>query len=604
MRIRIEGLMSFPRIAAVLFAAGTLALTSCSTGAPSNPVATPVMASYSIQGRVHGGQQPVSGSTIQLYTVGTSADYSNARALLTSTVRTGTDGSFSITGLYSCSSATQVYIIATGGSPSPSGANTNLSMMTALGPCTSLSASTFVTINELTTAAAVSALAPFMTSMTAAGANTYDASALAQDFTLATELVNTATGTAPGTNVPSGESVDVPLINTMGNILASCINSTGGTSGDGSPCGTLFSLAKDSSGNAPTDVIGAMLNIANHPAANTSALFNLSPATAPFAPAYSTVPSSYRIHLVPTATGVTRSILVEPDAGFNSIYSLINNAQSAVDMTMYELVDTTMSGDLVNACKRGVRVRVILDQNSEMSSNTPAYNQLNAQANCSAVWANTHYSVTHQKSIVIDGTQAVIMTLNMASRYYTQDRDFALVTNDPVDIAAMEAAFNADYNMTYPYATPTGNDLVWSPTNAQSSLISIINNATSTLLVEAEEMSATNIVNALKAACQRGVAVHITMTDSGSYHTNFTALENAGCGVHTYAENSHTMYIHAKVLLADYGTNAQVAYMGSTNFSTASLTSDRELGLYLYDSAILQTLNNTLTSDYAGAPAY
>ena len=299
----------------------------------------------------------------------------------------------------------------------------------------------------------------------------------------------------------------------------------------------------------------------------------------------------------------------ETDASVTPLYALINGATSTIDMTMYELVDTTFSGDLVAACNRGVKVRVILDQNDEESSNTPAYNQLNAVTNCRAAWANPAFQVTHEKSFVIDNKTLAMLSLNLTSRYYIDTRDYAWVENDPADIAAVEATFNMDYGSTtdYSYQPGPGTDLIWSPTTATADLLGIINGATKTLLVENEEMSATNIVSALEAACQRGVAVHIAMTDTGSYHANFSALEAAGCGVHTYPNaptNTSVLYIHAKAMVADYGLSTQKVYMGSINFSTASMTENRELGAYITDAASIGTLNTTMTSDYAGASPY
>src|ERR1700761_8694908 len=98
----------------------------------------------SLQGRLHGGQQPVVGATIQLYTVGTTGDGSAATPLLTQTVMSDANGGFNLGGgIYSCTSATYVYLVATGGQPSPGVTNSNLAMMAALGPCTSLTSSTF-----------------------------------------------------------------------------------------------------------------------------------------------------------------------------------------------------------------------------------------------------------------------------------------------------------------------------------------------------------------------------------------------------------------------------------------------------------------------------
>ena len=71
-----------------------------------------------IQGSVYGGQQPVSGSTIQLYASGTTGDGSSANLLLTSPVLTTASGSFTLTGLFACPSASSlVYLVATGGNP-------------------------------------------------------------------------------------------------------------------------------------------------------------------------------------------------------------------------------------------------------------------------------------------------------------------------------------------------------------------------------------------------------------------------------------------------------------------------------------------------------
>ena len=285
--------MGFGRLLPASLCVLTLALTGCGIG-PLNSGSNPINNSrYS--GSVHGGQQPVIGATIQLYTVGTTADSSAATPLLTSSVTSDATGSFTITGLYSCTSATQVYIVATGGNPGLSTPNPNIALMAALGPCSSLTSSTFISINELTTAAAVAALAPFMTSATAIGSSPSDATQLANAFTLANEFVNTTTGASPGVNVPSGDTVPTTELNTLADILSACINSTGGVAGDGSLCGDLFSLTAVSPAPAPTNTIQAMLNIANNPTLNTGALFALAPPTPPFQPTLTSAPANFLI---------------------------------------------------------------------------------------------------------------------------------------------------------------------------------------------------------------------------------------------------------------------------------------------------------------------
>ncbi|HEY1902198.1 MAG TPA: phospholipase D-like domain-containing protein [Terracidiphilus sp.] len=321
-----------------------------------------------------------------------------------------------------------------------------------------------------------------------------------------------------------------------------------------------------------------------------------------------------------TAVSITHTFYVIPESdGVTPLYALLNGAQKSIDMTIYGLDDTTFSGDLVAACNRGVKVRVLLDQNTAKTVNAPAFNQLNAAPNCSAEWANTVFPETHQKSFIVDGTQVAIMSLNLIAADYSFTRDYALVENDPEDIAAIQATFDADYaagttaagvvgTSDFGYqpglgdaGSVPGGDLIWSPTNAQIDMLAIIDNAKATLLIEAEEMDAPNIVSALVTACENHIQVHITMSDdSADYGTEFSELQAAGCGLYLYPLSGTLFYVHAKAAIADYGLPTQTVYMGSINYHVESMTENRELGIFITDPASAQLLYKTMASDYAG----
>lgn len=291
------------------------------------------------------------------------------------------------------------------------------------------------------------------------------------------------------------------------------------------------------------------------------------------------------------------AVITEPGDGFTQIYDLISSAGTSVDMTMYELTDTQVIGLLTSAAQSGRKVRVILDQNLEMSSNLSAYQALDA-GGVAVHWANPNYAATHQKSITVDGVTSAIMTLNLTPDDYKRTRDFAVITSDAADVAAIETTFAADFTNAA-VTPPTGDDLVWSPTNASAEIFALINGAQTSLVVENEEMSDLSVVSALGAAAQRGVAVEVIMSGSSDYATEFATLEAAGVKVVTYAEHA-PLYIHAKVILVDGAT----VFVGSENFSTASLTANRELGLTTTDSAIVSSIAATLASDYQGGSAY
>jgi hypothetical protein len=302
---------SLSTVPALLLSFAALLLFS---GCGISPTATPAVSNLHARGTVFGGQQPVAGATIQLYTVGTTGDGSASQPLLTATVTTDASGAFTISGDYTCNSATQVYLTATGGNPGLSAPNPNLLMMTALGPCSALSANTFIAVNELTTVAAAYALSPFAASATSIGSAASDAPTLAAAFTLASEYVNPATGQAPGLNIPSGFVAPVALLNTLADILSACINTTGGVANDNTLCGTLFGLTPSSNGTPPTDTFGSILNLAKNPGTDTAALFNLAPAITPFQPSLTQPPTDFNLHI--TATNGSSTLILQPDINF------------------------------------------------------------------------------------------------------------------------------------------------------------------------------------------------------------------------------------------------------------------------------------------------
>jgi cardiolipin synthase A/B len=296
-------------------------------------------------------------------------------------------------------------------------------------------------------------------------------------------------------------------------------------------------------------------------------------------------------------SGVTRSgpLIVEPGAGFSPVYSLINGARHSIDMTMYEFSDTAAEHDLAAAAKRGVQVRVILDRRAR-SVNSDAYSYLRSHR-VAVTWSSRHYHYTHQKTVIIDGTKAVIMTANLTSRYYATSRDFLVVDTERADVSAITAVFNADF--TAKTVRPRdGSDLVWSPTDSQDHLIGLINGATSSLRIYSEEMGDRTVENALIRAAKRGVDVQVCgENESGEYDSAFAKLARAGIRI-SYYSSSTGFYIHGKVVEADYGTKHGKIFIGSENFSNTSLNQNRELGLIISAHAVMSAIAGTFGSDF------
>jgi phosphatidylserine/phosphatidylglycerophosphate/cardiolipin synthase-like enzyme len=282
-----------------------------------------------------------------------------------------------------------------------------------------------------------------------------------------------------------------------------------------------------------------------------------------------------------------------------TIYSFINTASTSLDMTMYELTDTTAINDLIALENDGVTVRVILDS-ARQSTNQTAYDDLD-NAGVGVTWSSSSFTYTHQKTITVDGVKSLILTGNLTSKYYPTSRDYGVFDSDSSDVSAIESVFDADYAGTS--ITPSdGDNLLWSPTDSRTRLLSVINGATTTLDVEEEEFSDPAVVNAIVARAQAGVTVRVAVEDPSSYSSEVSEVVNAGGSVVGYS-SSTGFYIHAKAIVADYGLSTQNVEAGSMNVSTNSLNNNRELGIILTSSSVAKVIETAFNSDFAGGTA-
>jgi streptogramin lyase len=283
------------------------------TNTPSSPTAPSTVSGSAIVGNVHGGQQAVTGAHIYLFAANSAGYGSPSISMLNSTqpgvetdvtgnyILTDAEGNFSISGDYTCTSGQQVYLLALGGNPGLPAGETNpaLALMSAFGACPEgqtnfASTVPFVSINEVTTVAAVYALSGFMTDAThVSSANTPGAlQGIANAFRTVTNLVDISTGAARLQNVAGNGDVPQSEINSLANLLVTCVNSDGG-----SGCAPLFSNTPGANGSSPTDTIIAALNIAHNPGVNATALFNASLTNQVFGPALASAPADWSLAL-------------------------------------------------------------------------------------------------------------------------------------------------------------------------------------------------------------------------------------------------------------------------------------------------------------------
>ena len=161
MKDRFFGMSSTKAATAALLCCVSALVIGCSSNQFLGPADSSPVLSAALQGKVHGGQNPITGASVQLWAVGTSG-YGSAASQLGSSVSTDSNGNFSL-GAYTCPTpGTLTYITASGGNPG-AGANPNIMLAAALGACGNLSSGTFIFMDEVTTTAAAYALGQYFT---------------------------------------------------------------------------------------------------------------------------------------------------------------------------------------------------------------------------------------------------------------------------------------------------------------------------------------------------------------------------------------------------------------------------------------------------------
>jgi streptogramin lyase len=292
--------------------------TSSPTPTPTHsPSPTPTPTPTALFGGklLSGGSVAIANASVDLYAAGASGYQANAELLASTT--SASDGSFGFvfnptTGCPSGNSSDQTYVVASGGNAG-SGANSAIGLMALAGPCSSLSSTTFVVVNELTTAAAQWALAQFIDS----------------------------TGTIIGTSATNAAGLNNSVTSAEGNLVVSYLASGGDTSNTGVPASFLPSAAECSGGSPPVNCDGLeRLDTL----ANIITACDIS--SGPSSTACSTLFTATSTSSSATMLAVAHAIVTNPVTNVSTIYGVQATPSSAAP---YQPALGTAPGDLTLA---------------------------------------------------------------------------------------------------------------------------------------------------------------------------------------------------------------------------------------------------------------
>lgn len=295
---------------------------------------------------------------------------------------------------------------------------------------------------------------------------------------------------------------------------------------------------------------------------------------------------------------MSRFLIVLPDDSARPVLDAINRATKSLRIKMFVFSDPELLNAVIAAEQRGVDIRVMLNpaRRSGESENEEARARL-TEAGVDVRDSNPAFGLTHEKSMVVDDTQAFIKSLNWATENFTQTRDYAVVTSRDAEVQEIIDCFEADWSRE---SFDPGNraHLIWCPSNGRNRLARLIDGAEHFLLIQNERYQDPIMIEHLVRAARRGVKVHLMARPA---HTLKEDQLTEGVGglrilhdVGIKIRKLKHLKLHAKMILAD----GDRGIVGSINLAPGSFDSRRELAIEMRDDDVTTRLHKVAQHDW------
>lgn len=284
---------------------------------------------------------------------------------------------------------------------------------------------------------------------------------------------------------------------------------------------------------------------------------------------------------LPTFLSWDLSILPDKSALEKLAHSL-DIAKKRIWIEIYTWTEKSSIEAVINAHKRGVDVRVILEGNVYMTPriNDNTFNLLKKEW-IEVVYAdNARYSFTHAKMWIVDN-QWCISTGNWSYSTFTKNRDFIYCAEDNALMKNFEEVFLSDFQHISPYFPVWIDPRLWlSPENMRSWISDELEKSKKNLYIYNQTISDTEILAILEKKSHSGVDVRICQADQ------WESREQQWKSLVKYSFKSAWLkkpYLHAKLILRD----DEEIILWSVNFTQNALDNNREFAISLWKNRLL-----------------
>jgi len=293
----------------------------------------------------------------------------------------------------------------------------------------------------------------------------------------------------------------------------------------------------------------------------------------------------------------SRHLVVLPDDSARPILDAIGAASRSIRVKMFVFSDPALTGAMLAARRRGLKVRVMLNpaRRSGEEDNEKTRKEL-IHGGIEVVDSNPDFHLTHEKSMVVDDETAFVKSLNWATKNLSGTRDYAVVTSHKHEVGEIVDCFEADWHRKR-FHPGRESHLIWCP-GGRDRITSFIDRARHTLFLQNERYQDTVVIEHLVRASRRAVKVHIMTRPPHTLKEEklvegvggLRIMDDVGIKIHKLKH----LKLHAKMLLAD----GVAAIVGSINLAPGSLDDRRELAIEVRDEDVVERLYQVARHDW------
>jgi phosphatidylserine/phosphatidylglycerophosphate/cardiolipin synthase-like enzyme len=293
-----------------------------------------------------------------------------------------------------------------------------------------------------------------------------------------------------------------------------------------------------------------------------------------------------------------RSLIVLPDDTGSEIIDAINGAVKSLLIKMFLFSDPMLIKAVIAARRRGVLVRVMLNpaRKNGVEENEETRRQLE-NAGIEVRDTNPEFTITHEKSMVVDEQVAFIKSLNWEPKNFIETRDYAIITHHPAEVKEVILCFEADW-FRKNFEPGEKLKLIWCSNNGRARIAKFIDEARHTLFVQNERFQDLIIIERLVHASTRGVKIHVMARPPHTLKFDklmegvggLRIMDDVGIKIHKLKH----LKLHGKMLLADDCR----AIIGSINLSPGSFDHRRELAIEVHDAPVIERLQKIARHDW------